>query len=33
MAINVLKIIEGEVGNLGRDLKSVKGNRRTKHII
>lgn len=33
MVINVLKIIEGEVGNLVRDLKSMKGNCRTKHII
>lgn len=29
----MFKIIEGETGNLTSDLKSTKGNCRTKHII
>lgn len=33
MVINMLKITEDEVGNLERDLKSLKGNCRTKRII
>lgn len=33
MVINMFEIIEGEMGNLPSDLKSIKGNYKTKLII